>query len=417
MATTSPVSTTNRPAASGTDTDHGTRAQTPPRRVFAFTLFTTATILLMAAASAPSPFYPVLQARLGIAPVGITVIFAAYAIALLAALLTVGSLSDHVGRRPIIASGFVLLAASMLLFREADSLGMLIGARALQGVAGGALISALSAAVTDTAPPTRPQRAALMNTAAPMAGLALGALFSGLVLDRSSDALGIVFDTMTAAYLAVAALTWLAPETSARIEGWRSAFRPRVAVPSPARRPFALGLPMVVAGWATGGLVFALGPDIIHTELHPAGSLLPAAMIAVLPAAGLVAVVAMRGRSPRAIVVFASATIALGTAGSLVALTADAPVAYLVAVAVTGAGFGTAFLGVVGSLTPTVAAHQRAELFAALYTVSYLAFGVPTVVAGALASTLSLGTTALAYGGFVIACAITAGLVRALGRR
>ena len=67
-----------------------------------FCLAITGTVLLMAAASAPSPFYPQLTQRLQLAPVATTLIFAIYALPLLIALLTLGSLSDRIGRRRVL---------------------------------------------------------------------------------------------------------------------------------------------------------------------------------------------------------------------------------------------------------------------------------------------------------------------------
>jgi MFS family permease len=61
----------------------------------------------------------------------VTTIFAVYAFSLLAALLTVGSLSDYVGRRPVILAALVLNAAAMMLFIRADSAAALIEARLL----------------------------------------------------------------------------------------------------------------------------------------------------------------------------------------------------------------------------------------------------------------------------------------------
>jgi len=47
-------------------------------------------------------------------------VFAVYAIALLAALLVFGSLSDHLGRRPVIIAALLIDAAAMVLFLLAN---------------------------------------------------------------------------------------------------------------------------------------------------------------------------------------------------------------------------------------------------------------------------------------------------------
>src|SRR3712207_3805499 len=99
----------------------------------------------MAASAAPSPLHPPYQQLLGFGPVVLTVIFAAYVLALLAALLTVGSLSDHLGRRPVLLVALGLEIVAMVVFATAGGPGALIVARTLQGLATGASIGALGA--------------------------------------------------------------------------------------------------------------------------------------------------------------------------------------------------------------------------------------------------------------------------------
>ncbi len=59
-------------------------------------------------------------------PFWVTIVFASYVASLLAALLTVGGLSDYVGRRPVILAALLLNAVAMLLFSEARDVGQLI---------------------------------------------------------------------------------------------------------------------------------------------------------------------------------------------------------------------------------------------------------------------------------------------------
>lgn len=195
----------------------------PVRTRFGFVLAIVAQILMMAGASAPSPFYPVLAQHLGFDAIVITVVFAVYAAALLLTLLAAGSLSDHIGRRPVIVTGLVLLAGSMLLFGNAGSVLLLVLARILQGIASGLLIASLSATVLDLAPPARPGTAALWNALSPGIGLAAGALVAALALDATAEALPEVFTPLAAVYLVIAALVLIAP-------------RPRRCFPEPGRR-------------------------------------------------------------------------------------------------------------------------------------------------------------------------------------
>ncbi|VXB49793.1 Multidrug resistance protein MdtL [Microbacterium sp. 8M] len=383
-----------------------------PRTRFGFVLAIVAQILMMAGASAPSPFYPVLAQRLGFDAIVITAVFAVYAGALLLTLLTAGSLSDHVGRRPVIAAGLTLLAVSMLLFGNAGSVLLLVLARILQGIASGLLIAAFSATVLDLAPPARPGAASLWNALSPGIGLAAGALIAALALDATPEALPDVFVPLAAVYVALAALMFVAPETAPRLPGAWASLQFRLSVPSGIRAEFWRAAPAVVAGWATGGLFLSLGANIVHGELGGTAHLWQGLAVALLAGVGAVTAFAIRRRPARTIVIFGTAALAVGTALSLLALAMGSLAAYLVASAVTGMGFGTAFFGVVGSLAPRIPATQRADAFAVLYLLAYLAFGVPAVVAGVLVAQVGLGAVCVGYGVVVIALSVIALVLR-----
>lgn len=200
--TTCPTTRSTIRATDGATTVATGRAGGLQRRLHgspAFVLALSSVVALMVGASAPSPFYPVLQAQIGFSAGTMTTIFGVYAVTLLATLLVTGSLSDHVGRRPVLAGGFVVLAVSMVGFWHADGVATLMASRAVQGVAAGLLMSTMSAAVVDLEPASRPGLAATLNSVTPLFGLAAGALVAGAVLDATPHALPIVFATLTVA--------------------------------------------------------------------------------------------------------------------------------------------------------------------------------------------------------------------------
>ncbi len=377
-----------------------------------FTLSIVSITAMMAGASAPSPFYPVLAEAIGFDAVAITMIFAIYALTLLLTLLIAGSLSDHIGRRPVASVGLVLLAASVFIFWHADTVPLLVIARVVQGVASGLLLSAVSAAITDFEPPSRPGSAAVWNAVAPMVGLGLGALAAGVVLDLFSHALAVIFAPLVVLYLVLAVLFWFIPETAPRKPGAIRSLRFKLTVPESMRGDFLRGAPAIFAGWATGGLFLSLGANIVHTELGGQAHAWQGLSVGVLAGSGAVAAFLLRRRSARTISIYGTAALAVGTALSLLALAAGSLPAYLLAVAVTGSGFGTAFFGVVSSLAPHIPATERADVFAVIFLVSYLAFGIPTVIAGALVPVFGLTAVTYGYGAVVIVLAGLASLLR-----
>lgn len=389
-----------------------TSVPTASRTRFGFVLAVVAQILMMVAASAPSPFYPVLAHDIGFDAVVISAVFAVYAIALLLTLLTAGSLSDHIGRRPVAIAGFVLLAVSMLLFWHADAVAILFLARIAQGIASGLLIAALSATVLDFAPTGQPQRAALWNSLSPGIGLAVGALVSGIMLDLTRDALVDVFSALTVIYVAIAVILLFLPETATRKPGAWASLSFRLSIPASIRTDFWRSAPAVVAGWATGGLFLSLGANIVHGELGGTAHVWQGLTVALLAGVGAVTAFVMRGRRARTMTIFGTAALATGTALSLAALATGSLTFYLVAAGITGMGFGTAFSGVVASLAPRIPASERADAFAVIYLLAYLAFGVPAVVAGLLVGVFGLGPVCVGYGLVVIALALVALVLR-----
>ncbi|MFC7492333.1 MULTISPECIES: MFS transporter [unclassified Knoellia] len=378
-----------------------------------FVLTLATVVALMVGASAPSPFYPVLQAEIGFSAGTMTTIFGVYAVALLVTLLVTGSLSDHIGRRPVLAAGFVVLAASMVGFWHAESVGTLLVSRAVQGLAAGLLMSTMTAAVTDLEPASRPGLAATLNSVTPLFGLAAGALFGGLVLDLSpGGALTIVFASLTAVYVVLALAVLALPETSPRHEGWRRSLRPRVGIPQAARPAFRRSAPALFAGWATGGLYLSLGAPLVGQLLGGRSHLVQGSVVAVLTGVGAVSSFLARNRTPRQITIYGTTMLAVGTLLTLLALHGESLVGFLLAAVVAGSGFGTSFLGIMRSITPTVGPEQRGELFASVFVVSYLAFGLPAVAAGFAAPRLGLETTATIYGLVVVVLSGAAALTR-----
>src|SRR6478752_6607332 len=145
---------------------------------FAFYLQASIILFFLAGSSAPTPLYAVYQAAWGFTPITITVVFGIYAIAVLAALLTVGSLSDYVGRRPVLIVATLMQAVAMTLFATAHGVGALLAARIVQGLSTGAAAGAVGAGLLDI----DRAKGTTANALSPMIGTATGAILSGLLV-------------------------------------------------------------------------------------------------------------------------------------------------------------------------------------------------------------------------------------------
>ena len=136
-------------------------------------------VLLTSAAA--SPLYAVYQAQWKFLAATLTAVFAIYAIFLLVTLLLFGSLSDYLGRRPIILAALTITAAACALFLAAHGVGLLFAARALQGVAVGTATGGLGAALIDLQPEGRGLAPVATGTSI-LLGLAVGALASSALV-------------------------------------------------------------------------------------------------------------------------------------------------------------------------------------------------------------------------------------------
>jgi Major Facilitator Superfamily len=130
--------------------------------------------LAFASNAAVSPLYRVYQAEFQFSATTLTLLFAVYIAVLLLALLFLGSVSDYVGRRPVMLAGLAAGAAACGLFLIAHALELLFAARALQGVAVGLIAGTASATLHDLRP--RGRAVPVVSSAAPTGGQALGAI-------------------------------------------------------------------------------------------------------------------------------------------------------------------------------------------------------------------------------------------------
>jgi len=374
----------------------------------------TATLMaFMAASSTPTPLYRLYQQQWGFSATLLTVIFAAYALALLLALLVAGRLSDHAGRRPVIALALALQIAAMLGFLCAAGPGWLIAARAVQGCATGLATAAVGAALLDLGR----ERGALINSIAPMVGMAAGALGSTGLMAYAPAPLHAPYALLLAVFLSVLVIGRWAPETAQRRPGaWRS-LRPRLTVPAQARMALLSVTPANVAVWMLGGFYLSLMPSLLATVAHVDTPWLAGLVVAALTLSGAVAVLAARRRGTGAVLLSGQLALLGGLAVTLAGANFGSAVLLLAGSVVAGFGFGASFLGAVRRVLPLAEPHERAALMGVFYTESYLANSVPTIAVGYLAQRTGLLAAANTYGAVIASLVLLAiGLLFAQSR-
>lgn len=379
----------------------GVGASSSPWRlaVYAITLF-----MFLAASNAPTPLYHLYQAEWHFSATVLSVVFAVYAFTLLLALLVFGSLSDHVGRWPVIVGALLVEVVAMLAFRWAASVTWLVVARLLQGAATGAATSALAAALLDA----DSRRGPVFAAVAPPLGLAFGVLGSSLIQLRAVDPLHAVYGVLVALFAVLCVLNVFSGERARRRAGAWASLWPRLTVPAAARPTLWRVIPINIAVWALGGFYFSLAPSLTERVIDPQSPLVAGVIVFTLPFVGGISVYTFRRRPAAVALRFGGWGLAVGLAITLAGVHGQIAALLLTGTAVAGMGFGAGFMGALGAVMPLAPVSERSALMAVFYVLSYLSFSVPAIIAGLSTQVLGVVPTTYGYGTVVAALALCA---------
>jgi hypothetical protein len=374
-------------------------------RRISFWLLGLLLVLLLSAASAPSPLYGVYQGMWHFPPVTLTAVYASYALGGLGALLTTGRLPDHVGRRVVLAAGLVVEFAAMLVFLLAGDVAALFIGRVLAGAGIGIAAGAVSAWLLDLSPPSDPGLGSLVGGAGPLLGLGAGALVGGALVEYGPDRLHLVFWLLATAYGLGLLIILAMPDPAPRRPGWVTSMRPTVDVPPAAQPMFLAGLPALIGMWALAGLYLSLGPSLAAQLLATDNRAAAGLVIFALAGTGAVTAAIVRSGEPSRLLIRGSALVIIGVSVTLMGEFLGSVALLYGGSIIAGVGLGAGFSAYVRATAPLVPAGRRGGLVAAIYVAVYLSFSVPTVLAGAAASVVGLVPTAYGYGAVVIVLA------------
>ncbi|MFV5998876.1 MFS transporter [Streptomyces sp. NPDC056231] len=357
----------------------------------------------------PTPLYGLYREQIGFSELVVTVVFAVYAIGVIAALLWAGGFSDVLGRRPVLLCALGLAALSAVCFLLEGGLPLLFTGRVLSGFSAGLLSGTGTAAVLELAPTGRGERAGFAATAANMGGLGLGPLVAGTLAQYAPWPLHLAFLTHLALLAAAVAVTSLLPETVHHSRD-RPPLRPQgMVVPAEVRGVFAPCALAAFAGFSLLGLFTAVAPAFLTQTLGVHNLAVSGAVVFCVFCASacgqlLMGRVGTRNALPVGCLVLVAGLFTVGASLLLTSL----PV-LLVGAVTGGIGQGLAFragLTVVSTLAPPT---HRGATISAFFVVAYAGISVPVIGIGALAVTLGLRNAGLVFAGCVTLLAATAG--------
>ncbi|MCU1421074.1 MAG: major facilitator superfamily 1 [Microbacteriaceae bacterium] len=347
----------------------------------------------------------------------LTLAFAAYAVGFLAAVLTLGSLSDHIGRRPVLIGALVVQLASNVLFLVAPDVGWIVAGRIVQGVASGAATSALTAALVELAPAGKKRLGTILGSVSLTGGLAAGSLLAGLAIQFTPAASTVVFVTLIVLTVVGGAAVVFSPETVGRTPGALRSLIPRVSVPPAARREFAAAAPVVAAVWMLAGLSGGIAPSLVRSVFHLDSGLLDGLAGFVAPAVSAVIGLSFARVDPRRAMIIGIWAAIAGAFGIIAGVFTGSLGVMFVGQAIAGVAFGACFTAALRLVFPLARANQSAGVVAAIYVVSYGAFGLPIVIEGQLVAPLGEVPAVVLYTSLTVLLALISLIAQARIRR
>ena len=379
-----------------------TRSEVQPRSTLSSATTTVVAVItamtFSASGAAPTSIYHQYQESFGLTPFAITIIFAAYVLSLLAALLTVGSLSDYIGRRPAILAALILNTVSMAMFMAADSAAALIAARALQGFATGLATASLGAAILDN----DRSRGPILNSITAFFGLTAGSLGGAILVTYAPDPRQLVYVVLLVLSTVEAFILWSMPETAQLRAGALASLRPHISVPAQARDVLMRVTPVTIASWSLGGFYFSLMPALVRVATGVTLPVIGGLVVSALTLSGAITVLSLRSARPVRMLSGGIVTLAPGVAITLAGVHEQMVWLMLIGTIVSGTGFGAAFAGTMRTVLPLAKTDERAGLLAAFYVEGYLSFSLPAVLAGLAVPMVGLTLAAYVYGSAVI---------------
>jgi MFS family permease len=337
-------------------------------------------ISFLAAASVPTPLYATYAGQWHFSPITTTVIFSAYAIAVLLALLILGRVSDYTGRRPVLLTALVVQMVATVVLATAGGVDALLVGRVLQGLATGAALGALGAAMLDV----DPGRGALANAAAPGVGTGVGALMSGLLVQYVPAPTHSVYLVLIGVFVLQSIGVAMSPETCARKPGLTASLVPELAVPPGTRGPMFAAAPILFAVWALSGLYGSLGPALARQLSGSTSAVIGGFAFFLLAIVGSLTAVALSRIPPRTVMLSGIAATVAAAACTLVAVAEASAAGFFASTVVAGIGLGAGIQGAFRTVIPLAPPGERAGVVSVLYVVSYCGMGVPAIIAGIL---------------------------------
>jgi MFS family permease len=352
----------------------------------AFWVVALAFLFNMAFSAVPTPLYVLYQQRDHFSQIMVTIVYAVYAIGVIASLFLAGHISDWVGRRKVLALAVLVNVMSAALFILFPSLPGLILARIISGISVGLTTATATAYLAELHDRARPadsnRRAQVVAAASNLGGIGVGPLIAGMLAAFAPAPLRLPYLVFGLLLAGLALLVAIGPETAVR-QVPRPHWRPqRVAVPARARGEFFAATFAGLAAFAVFGVFNSLVPSFLIGTLHVTSHAVAGAVAFSAFAAAAVAQIATSGWANRSLLRRSVPILVVGLALFAGGMWLSSLAMFVIGGIVTGAGAGLAFRGALVAAGNTAPPESRAEVLAGFFLGAYVGLSVPVIGLG-----------------------------------
>jgi MFS family permease len=145
------------------------------------------------------------------------------------------------------------------------------------------------------------------------------------------------------------------------------------------------------------GLYLGIGPTITRSLLHlNAPTMAGLAILALTVSGGITNLMTYRMET-RHVLFIGSGALVVASGGIVIAVLSANVAVFFIASVIAGIGFGGCFQSGMRTLMSRLRSDQRGGTLSAMYLISYVAFGVPTLIGGLLIPTIGLQQVVVAY--------------------
>ena len=363
-----------------------------------------------------TPLYVIYQQSFGFSQITLTLIYAAYAIGNIAALLLFGHVSDCVGRRPAALSAIATLIVAACVFLFANGVAALYIGRILSGLGIGVASGTSNAWLAELVGKDDKTRAAIVGTTSNFLGLGVASLLSGLLAEYGPWPLHLSFIVYLVVLGAAAAMIWLTKETVQDADSGRLEIRPKLSLPRKIRAQFVAP---AIAGFglmALVGFYAALMPSILSQDLNIRSHAAAGALLFELATVVALVIVATRTLASRTAMIW-SLALMIPAAGAVAAAQISGSLwVMLVSTAVVAVSAGLGYRGSLQVVNQIAPADERAAVVSSYFVCCFTGNALPVIGVGVLASFTNMSVANIAFSSMVAAFAVVA-LIFALAYR